>query len=190
MGNWLDRWARRAAAPGPEAPPVAAPADDSRRTFLKRAALVTGAAWSVPVMQTALAPAASASPGTAVGEVCTNPAGDEGALCGDGSRCHNGQCGSDGAICTAAAHCTSGGCSSGYCVATGTAIPGAMCLTDAACAYSNCNGGICGRGAPLLGAPCGTPNGTTNNPGQPAACAPGSTCRRFLGINHTWRCRT
>lgn len=163
MGSWLDRMARRAAStpdaatPIPSAPPV--PTDDhSRRNFLKKAAVVTGAAWSVPVLQTALAPMASASPGSGVGQVCTGGTSDNGQLCGDGSKCFGGICGNTGAGCAVNAHCVSQLCVSNVCAAPRP--PGGTCTVNANCQYGNCNGTTCGG----LGASCTSAN-------QPTQCA-------------------
>ena len=65
MGSWLDKWAKRAATAAPsDVPPTGSTAEStpqrpaaSRRDFLKKAGIVGGVAWSVPVMQTVLAPA-------------------------------------------------------------------------------------------------------------------------------------
>ncbi len=69
MSSWLDGWARRAAEATPNAPqtseaPSRGDAGYARRDFLKKAGIVGGVAWSVPVLQTVMAPAASASVGT------------------------------------------------------------------------------------------------------------------------------
>ncbi len=97
MSSWLDRWAKRAAEAPPTplsdaemsaSPDVARPAS-SRRDFLKKAGIVGGVAWSVPVLQTVMAPAASASPGTLVLQTCTPPTA-AGTPCGDGSICSTG----------------------------------------------------------------------------------------------------
>ena len=175
MGRWLDRLARRAATRGVE-PAAAQPAPGaSRRDFLKKAAVVAGAAWTVPVMQTALAPAASASPGSMKSEPCTTPLADEGKLCGDGSRCHLGVCGSTGAICGSGANCISGVCSGGFCVV----LPlGGTCAADA-----NCEPGLtCGTTfkAPATSTVCGglgaVCNPSLNTPTGNPACAAGVQC--------------
>ena len=75
MGSWLDRWAKNTATSGSVdvSPSVAASAEPveppSRRDFLKKAGIVGGVAWSIPVMQTVMAPMASASAGTPIGGV-------------------------------------------------------------------------------------------------------------------------
>jgi len=174
VGRWLDRLARRAATRGVE-PAAAQPAPGaSRRDFLKKAAVVAGAAWTVPVMQTALAPAASASPGSMKGQPCTTPLADEGKLCGDGSRCHLGVCGSTGAICGSGANCISGVCSGGFCVVA----PGGSCSANADCQYNNCSaGGTCGG----VGATCFTV-------GADPACAPPLICTQPGGAGSR-KCR-
>ena len=77
MSSWLDGWAKRAAGSSSsppsdtETPESSAPS--SRRDFLKKAGIVGGVAWSVPVLQTVMAPAASASLGTTLGANCPAP---------------------------------------------------------------------------------------------------------------------
>ena len=137
MSSWLDRLARRVASvpasrlPAPSGTPADAP---SRRTFLKKAAVVTGAAWTVPVMQTALAPAHAVSGG--LGQECvTQP-------CAAGLFCSpvTGTCGGPGAVCGAG--CYNSTCASnGYCGGTD-----ATCSDDSQCgsAVGNaCNKGFC-----------------------------------------------
>ena len=109
MGSWLDRWARHAAAPS-EAPARPASAHPTRRDVLKQAGVVGGLVWTVPVIQTALAPAASAS-GVGIGQPCS-PDGDP---CSDGSICFTGVCGAKGAPCGADAQCASLTCRNGKC---------------------------------------------------------------------------
>lgn len=153
MGGWLDRWAKRAAtaAPidvsAPEATPsngaVAQSSPSSRRDFLKKAGIVGGVAWSIPVMQTVAAPMASASPGSGIGQPCTAPA-DEGQPCGDGSICHNGICGSPGAPCGAA--CQFGNCAGGICGGLGATCSGTTSTQCAAVPDGQvfCSGTSCG----------------------------------------------
>ena len=74
MSDWLDGWARRAARPAHPTPGDTAPEHGlSRRQLLKRAGVVAGAAWTVPLIQSALAPPAAASGGgnTIIGFACT-----------------------------------------------------------------------------------------------------------------------
>lgn len=136
MGRWLDRLARRA-APRPPSPTAAAqPAPgSSRRDFLKKAAVVTGAAWTVPVMQTALAPAYAASGG--VGSACSS----NGEVCtGDNSRCFNLICGGSGAICSGGEPCLYGNCAAGICGGEGAIVPGGCPASglSVACASGKC----------------------------------------------------
>lgn len=148
MGRWLDRWAKRAAEAAPSAAseptPPAQPAprspSPSRRDFLKKAGVVGGVAWSVPVLQTVMAPAASASPGSTKGSPCTGGVNDNGLVCGDGSRCFNGVCGAPGAFCdpnTGTAQCVSSECDGGRCGGLG-----AKCNQGKVCAP----GFVCGTG--------------------------------------------
>ena len=83
MGDWLDGWARRAARSKDE--PTSAASSLSRRQLLKRAGVVAGAAWTVPLIRTALAPPASASPGCAPN--CVN-----GTSCVSSIECASGYC--------------------------------------------------------------------------------------------------
>ena len=153
MSGWLDRWARHTArtphstiatSPDSETASTIGPAT-SRRDFMKKAAVVGAAVWSVPVMQTALAPAASAS------------GGGLNAVCGPSQPCAapyacgtDGRCGGTGANCGgAAALCVSGGCSTnGKCAAAHTAPKGSTCLTNSACTSGTwCSGaGYCSVG--------------------------------------------
>ena len=137
MGGWLDRWARRAATSAPPSPQIATPATSgvaastshSRRDFMKKAGVVGGLVWSVPVIQTALAPAASAS------ALCQGGT----STCGNG--CDAGLCG-NGATCQTSADCINGTCSGGFCGGPS----GTSCTTggNAACRYNNCSSGVCG----------------------------------------------
>lgn len=175
MAGWLDRLAKRAADPAPassdqvtRAPsePANRPAP-SRRDFLKKAGIVGGLAWSVPVMQSVVAPAHAAS-NTPIGGVCS----------GAGSVCANGNAFCNGAICGGpGASCPTG--SSTQCVASSPCSrrtpggvytcggPGAVCSTDANCTYGNCRGGACGG----FNAPCTTVGDNT-------PCATGFTCQQ------------
>ena len=169
MSRWLDSWARRAAEGTPTAAPDAvAPArpasPSSRRDFLKKAGIVGGVAWSVPVLQTVMAPAASASAGTALGNNC--PAGNVacqggafcaptapfrcgglGATCGacaaGAGTCSNATCGGGGGTCTPANQATT--CVSGICIGTTCrALVGAACGTNNAnCFSGRCVSGVC-----------------------------------------------
>jgi len=80
VGGWLDRWAICAASgtsPSPAAPaeaPATAESTHSRRDFMKKATVVGGAAWSVPVIQIVTAPAVAASPTVCSGGVLSGAA--------------------------------------------------------------------------------------------------------------------
>lgn len=144
MGQWLERLARRAAAsaaPGPAGtPPTGRSADPrtSRRDFLKKAGVVGAAAWSVPVIESALAPASAASTPTCVG-VC-------------GGACPT--CGLGQGPCTTNTQCSTGlVCSSGVC----KTAQGGTCSTNSNCSTGVCIGGTC-RGT-VAGTPCS--GGTT-----------------------------
>ena len=103
MSSWLDRWAKRAAEAPPTplsdaemsaSPDVARPAS-SRRDFLKKAGIVGGVAWSVPVLQTVMAPAASAASNTPLGQPCNDLS-----TCANGTAyCSGTCCGGLGAVC-------------------------------------------------------------------------------------------
>jgi hypothetical protein len=140
--DWIDRWARQAAAPVDRADP--APSSPhvgvSRRTFLRRAAAIGTVAWSVPVLQSVAAPAASASVGTALGDPCN----DLGVCAGGDAYCNGTVCGGVGALCPTSI-CASGLPCSGHAGGAETCGgPGATCSSSAACTYGNCNGIRCG----------------------------------------------
>lgn len=141
MSSWLDRWARRAAeatpTPAQDAVAPSHPASPStRRDFLKKAGIVGGVAWSVPVLQTVMAPAASASVGLVKGDACTAP-NVNGDVCGDGSRCFNGICGLVGAVCTngtGITQCVSSECSTGQCGGKNASCAGSLvCASGFTC---------------------------------------------------------
>jgi hypothetical protein len=135
MGGWLDRWAKRAAddastaAPASEASaaPAVSSSSTSRRDFLKKAGIVGGAAWSIPVLQTVMAPAASASAGSVIGQPCS-PAG---VVCGDTSVCFGGLCGAPGATCSGGQPCFNSSCSGSPATCGGQ---NAACTSNANCA--------------------------------------------------------
>lgn len=136
MAGWLDRWARRAAQPPAGAvPAISPPRLTSRRDFLKRAGIVGGVAWSVPVLHTVLAPAASASAGTPLGAAC-----DDLMACAGGTAfCNGATCGGVGADCSGGALCANSGCATkgpqpGIC--GGKNVP---CTTDDQCVSGNCH---------------------------------------------------
>lgn len=199
MGGWIDRWAKRAAtgstprahlsttnvddAPPPSGVvstssadvgsdgfPAASGNGSSRRDFMKKAAVVGAAVWSVPVMQSALAPAASASGGNALGDPCSKSA-----PCVAPLSCGSGQCGGTGAVCGgAAALCMNGGCRpNGLCAAAGQAPRGSTCSANTACRYANCHNGVCGS----PGATCGQNNQCLYNNCSGAICGgTGASC--------------
>ncbi len=188
MAGWVDRWAKRAAssAPRPEAmpgDPSPAPSPQasshSRRAFMKKAGVVGAAVWTVPVIQSAVAPAAAAS-----ATVCSGGGGTCGVLLSGPGPCP--KC-ATGVACSTNNDCATGvGCSS----RTGTTVcggPGAACNNSGNCQYNNCTNSICGYSAGFFGSACGTPNGSFNGPPRNAACRSGSTCR--VGPTGQYRCR-
>jgi hypothetical protein len=162
--HWIDRWARRVAAP---AAPGVGGAHHSRREFLRRAATVGVVAWSIPVLQTVVAPAASAS-GCSQG-ICGTGAGcplcEVGTPCLVGAecvtlRCSGGVCqpGQAGDTCDSNDDCVTNICSGGTCQPGGIGTP---CVTDAECTAGECSGR---SGGALT---CGGPG---------SACNAGSDC--------------
>jgi hypothetical protein len=136
VSSWLDPWAKRAATPDDDAAqahPSATPigptaARPSRRDVLKKAALVGGLVWTVPVISTALAPAASAS-GGGLGLPCS----PEGSTCTGGSVCFTGICGAPGAPC--AGGCYSSTCGKGVCGGKNASCGGGvLCAPGLTCA--------------------------------------------------------
>lgn len=169
MGTWFDRWAKNTATgstvdASPSVDDVA-PAESieppSRRDFLKKAGIVGGVAWSIPVMQTVMAPMASASTNTGLGGACNDlgtcasgAAYCNGSICGGVgaictglcavSTCSNGQCGGGGGDCYNGNQCVSNICSShGKCKAK----IGAVCTKPAHCFSKRCSGGVCAKGS-------------------------------------------
>jgi hypothetical protein len=166
MGSWIDKWAKKTATTSTTQ--TAAPSDvatsaepvepPSRRDFLKKAGIVGGAAWSIPVMQTVLAPMASASTNTPLGGACNDldPCANGAAYCngsvcgGKGavctglcavSTCANGQCGGGGGSCYNNSQCVSHICKTGKC----RAKLGAACTKPGNCFSGRCSGGVCVR---------------------------------------------
>ena len=140
MSNWLDRWARRTATSTDDAAPtpsVVMPvepvaAHPSRRAVLKKAGLVGGLVWTVPVISTALAPAASAS-GGGLGLPCS----PEGSTCTGGSVCFTGICGAPGAPC--AGGCYSSTCGQGVCGGKNASCgAGVLCAPALTCKNGKC----------------------------------------------------
>lgn len=143
MSDWLDDAAKAAA--GDQA------ADEgqglSRREALRRAGLIGAAVWAAPVVQTVLAPSASAhshqQPGTCSGWTDAN-----GGFCGGTGGCP--KCGA-GKICTSNSDCLSGEC-------TGTkkrktcakSTVGEPCRSGSDCTTGVCRNGVC-QSAPSTG---------------------------------------
>ena len=173
MSKWLDRLAKRAAH---EASPVSLPAAEapaarsSRRDFMKKAGIVGAAAWSVPVLQTALAPAASASVGG-----CTN-------VCGGACP----PCSAGGSVCSSNAGCFSNICSGGVCQ---KASAGGTCAGGIDCLSGICSGGICQGKAVgttcVANGECATGTQCSGRTGGPKTCGgPGSTCADNAGCTY------
>ena len=138
MADWLDRWARRAGRPAgaPNSPDGARQL--SRRQLLKRAGVIAGATWTVPMIQSAVAPAAAASGG---GCISGCPAGS---------------------TCTTDANCASGlTCIGGICGQPGKAWTGTSCGHDNQCWSNVCNGHTCKPAE--LKAPCRTSTDCRDN---------------------------
>lgn len=137
MADWLDGWARRAARSADQVDSAgSAPRDGlSRRQLLKRAGVAVGAAWTVPLIQTALAPPAAAS--------------------GGGS-------GVIGSSCTTDSQCASGlVCQGSFCTQTGMSWTGGGCNVNTDCWSNVCVGGVCKPGP--LSASCRTSADCANN---------------------------
>ena len=170
--NWLDRLARRTARHGATAPAptqrdanraVAPNPDKTRRDFLKKAGIVGGLAWTAPVLQSVIVPAAAASGEVPLG----GPCGPHD-VCAAGAVCYNGQCGAQGAQCLTNGNCFDASCSPhGVCGGLGAKCfydndcyhlvpgtchkkvcggPGAPCSVNgnADCQYGNCHKDVCG----------------------------------------------
>jgi hypothetical protein len=140
MSSWLDGWARRAVRPSvsdpastPSPGSAAAPTPAlSRRDLIKRASVVGAAVWATPVLQTALAPAASASGPTP--DPCLT----------------TGTC-PPGAPCTTDADCGSDDCNTGTGVCRASGVDG-TCSANVDCLTANCASGVCDEAWP--GGPC------------------------------------
>ena len=130
---------------------------------MKKAAVVGAAVWSVPVMQTALAPAASASP--------TNL--PPGASCTASTQCQfnncaGGICGGIGATCSAGAQCADYGCDLGT-TKCATNLPkgqNSSCSQNSACT----SGIYCGSNT------CGGTGATCTTDAQCWQTGPGKGC--------------
>jgi hypothetical protein len=120
--------------------------------------VVGGLAWTAPVLQSVVVPAAASSTPLVIGDVCSF--GTQ--VCSDSACSPNGICGGPGADCSAGA-CLYGNCFNGVCGA-----PGARCASDSQCVYGsikgNCHQRVCGGQA----AAC-----TVD-----ATCAPGYVCKK------------
>ena len=196
--DWIDRWAKRAAT-RVEVTPVAAPhpkAGVTRRTFLKRAATIGTAAWTVPALQSVAAPAFAASGCSQV--VCGIGAGCP--LCSAGVTCSvNGECitgicagvcqpGGAGTSCATNGDCITGICGGGTCQPGGISTP---CASNGDCTAGQCsgrNGGPKTCGGP--GSTCGGATGCTNSNcngiscgGLGATCTSAAQCRTLFGID-------
>jgi len=176
MGHWLDALAKASTgrrddhgtssiSETAQTPGSGRPTDDAsvqhaqgltRRALFKRGAVVGAALWTTPVLQTALAPAASASVNPCVGicgvgacPVCGPGVG----TCTNNTQCATGLCYNGICVipygattpCTGSNQCQSGNCSGttgspGVCIAS---WPGTTCTTDTQCLSGKCNGGRC-----------------------------------------------
>jgi hypothetical protein len=150
---------------------------------LKRAGIVGGVTWSVPVMQTVLAPAASASAGAVIGDPCS----PDGVTCGDSSICYASVCGAMGAS------CATGPCFASACSPTNVPQPSicggirATCTSDAECLSSGCDGGRCKGGA---GAVCSKDDQCYTSEGCCRAGDPGCTIGTCRQSKKNKDCRT
>jgi hypothetical protein len=197
VGSWLDRVARHAAgsstpAPGSQLGDPATPTGTSRRDFLRRAGIVGAAVWTVPVIESAVAPAAAASTPTCTG-VCggTCPTCGVGqgpcttnTQCNTGLVCSAGVCKTpQGGTCTTNANCSTSVCISGTCQGT---VAGTTCSSGSTCLSTFCVGGKCHTGPNgymcLTNADCYTNGGcnttthTCNKSSKGGACFINSDC--------------
>jgi hypothetical protein len=204
VGHWLDALAKastgnrarhRSLSSDAESPPEAErPVEISvapkaqgltRRALIRRGAVVGAVVWTTPILQTALAPAASASvvpPCTVscpVGTPCASTAN-----CASGLICSGGVCkipyGGSG-TCASGADCQSGNCNptTQTCIAS---WPGTSCTAGSQCLSGKCNGGTCF--ANPVGGYCRTTADCTDNTTCPASgnglrvCGgPGASCQ-------------
>jgi hypothetical protein len=165
MSRWLDQVARRAAGQpaqtSPTAPepvrstPTGSTAGSSRRDFLKRAGVVGAAVWTVPVIESALAPAAAASTPNCTGvcggacPLCTAGQGTctTNSQCASGLTCSGGVCkAAQGATCTSNAQCVTNVCLSGTCRGT---VAGTTCTNSNTCLSQACLNGVCHQSGTL-----------------------------------------
>jgi hypothetical protein len=173
--HWIDRWARRTAGGDghrglPE--PSSAASSTTRRDFLRRAAVVGTAVWSVPVLQSVAAPVAAASGDCSqvicgIGTGC--PLCESGIPCDVAAECVTGICagvcqpGGISTPCASSADCTAGECSGRTGGPTTCGGPGSDCTGNDDCTFGNCSGGgVCGGAF----TPCSTS----------AVCSPSRRC--------------
>ncbi len=205
MGHWLDALAKastgnrarhRSLSSGAESPPEAerpveiVPAPKAqgltRRALIRRGAVVGAVVWTTPILQTALAPAASASvvPPSARCPARSGPRARPPPTARSGLICSGGFCkipyGGSG-TCTSGADCQSGNCNptTSTCIAS---WPGTSCTANTQCLSGKCNGGTCF--ANPVGGYCRTTADCTDNTTCPATgsglrvCGgPGASCQ-------------
>ena len=204
MGHWLDALAKastgfrahhRNSSSGATSQPETGRPNDvpapvaqglTRRALLRRGAVVGAVVWTTPILQTALAPAASASvvpPCTVacpVGTACSGPAG-----CASGLICSGGVCkipyGNTTTTCANGGQCQSDNCSTttNKCLAS---WPGHTCTSGTQCLSGKCSGGQCF--ANPLGGYCRITTDCTDNTTCPSTgsgvkvCGgPGASCQ-------------
>ena len=146
----------------------------TRRALIQRGAVVGAVVWTTPLLQSALAPAAAASPPPACtvacppGTLCTTST-----TCASGLVCLGGICkipyGNTTAVCGADTQCQSGNCSptTNRCLAS---WPGTTCTANSQCLSGKCNGGNCFENA--LGGSCRTTADCTDNTTCPTGTGP------------------
>lgn len=193
VGHWLDALAKastghrdrhRSIDSGTESPPeprrpvenspAREPQGMSRRALLRRGAVVGAVVWTTPLLQSALAPAAAASPPPVCtsncppGSLCTTST-----MCASGLVCIGGVCkipyGNTTSVCGADVQCQSGNCSptTKRCLAS---WPDTPCTADSQCLSGKCNGGTCFANS--VGGSCRTTSDCTDN----TTCGPTKVC--------------
>ena len=172
MSDWLDGWAQRSARRrGRDLPDDRGSGGLSRRDLLKRAGIVAGAAWTLPLIQSAVAPASAASGATGLGNRCRVDGDCAGAYVCTGGYCAPPNKQWAGGPCpNGASDCLSGSCNNHKHHPTCNPGPtGSTCATHHDCKGNvNCaDNKICGG----LGASCGHDSDR---------CAAGLTC------SHRW----
>ncbi len=148
MAGWLDRMARRAAEssrPAPARQPPPEPRQPlTRRQLLTRGAVAGTAVWAAPVLQTVMAPAASASGIGNPGDACTS-----GAQCGSGICLSNhtcapsslyGQCATNADCAAIPATCVATGSAGGSVCVKNYPGSGSNCAANADCSSGSCTG--------------------------------------------------